>query len=168
MKSIISLLAALIFANSLFAQRTINMRNLWAKPEVHVLFQGYTLSFTIKDIDKALSLLVGTGDTTFGTSSRLVPGQKYSVELFPGSKTQYRNALQYLLQNQVATFLLTAAKAEVRNPRNKKVPEIIMDIQPTTDGVNEMYILFYDPRNNKLLYSGKMSPDMYKKDLGLD
>ncbi len=166
MRRILLFAATLIISCSLHAQRTIKLNNLWEKPQVHALFQGYTISFKIKDIDRALILLAETGDTSFGLSSGLYNTGKYHVELYPGFRTEYKNPLQPLLQRGVGPFLLLAGQARIVSPRHKKLKEIIADIQPVDDSL--AYINFYDPRNKKLLFSGSMPLDMYKKDLGID
>jgi hypothetical protein len=150
------------------AQRTMRLRNLWTKPQVHVLFEGYTVSFTIKDINKALELLSETGDTTFGTTSRLDTAKEHFLELYRGTRQEYRNRLQPLMQRGVGPFLLTAGRAYIENTKHKKVTDIIVDIQPIIPGTDQVMILFYDPKTKSLLFSGMMQADMYKKDLGID
>lgn len=168
MKSI--LLVLLIFTVSLssIAQHSVQMRNLWMEPQVHVLFEGYTISFTIKDINRALELLSETGDTTFGAISGLDTAGNYNVELYRGLHQEYHNKLQPLLQKGVGAFLLTAGHAYIENARRKKVPAIITDIQPLIEGVDVTTIKFYDPANNKLIFEGTMDAGMYNKDLGID
>jgi hypothetical protein len=168
MKTISLCLLTLLVWQTSVAQRTIPMRNLWAVPEVHVLFQGYTVSYTIKDINKALLLLVGTGDSTYGTTSRLDTNKTYTVELYAGVHMEYRNTLQPLLQNGVGAYLLSAGHALIKTHKRKTVREVVMDIQPMIEGTNDVQVNFYDPRSNKLLFAGKMPVDMYRKDLGID
>ncbi len=168
MKQRILLAVTLICCNTVFAQRTIKLNNLWAKPEVHVLFQGYTLSFTIKDVNKAVALLAETGDSSFGTSTQLDTSRSYDSELFPGVRTQYRYWLQPLIQNGVGSFLLLAGHAEIANPRHRKLSTIIADIQPVERDDSFARVNFYDPRNNHLLFSGRMNVDLYNRDLGID
>ena len=141
MKSVSLLLFALIISGTTQAQRTIQLRNLWTRPQVHVLFQGYSISFTIKDIDKALQLLAETGDTTYGTTCGLDTSGDYVVELFPGLKMEYRKPLQILMQKAVGAFLISAGHA---------------------------YIIFTDPNNDNMIFAGMMAADMYRKDLGID
>jgi len=167
MKSISLLFLAFVVSYSSFAQRTINMSNLWSRPQVHVLFRGYKISFTIKDIDKALSLLAETGDSSFGTTCGLDTGKNFVIELFPGTKTEYRTRLQPLIQNGVGVFLLLAGHAYIESPRHKRLTEIIVNIQPNPES-DEAFILFNDPKTNTLLFSGKMAGEMYNKDLGID
>ena len=168
MKRIAILLFAFIISGPLFAQRTIQMRTLWIKPQVHVLFGGYTISFTIKDINKALALLATIGDSTFDLSSGLDTASDYAVELYPGTSTQFRNKLEPLLQNGVGAFLLSAGHAYIKNKKHKTIKEVIMNIQPLDPGVKDAYIIFYDPKNNAMLFSGKMNADMYNQDLGIN
>ena len=168
MKRIALLLIGLVLFYSAFAQRTIKMRNLWARPQVHVTFNGYVVSFTLKDINRALTLLNETGDSTFGSYCALDTGKNHFIELYPGSRMEYHNSLQPLLQNGVGAFLLLAGHAYIETPRHKYVPAIAADIQPVQEGRDKALILYYDPQNNKMLFSGQMAVDMYNQDLGID
>ena len=168
MKSMSLLLFAFILSASAFGQRTIQLRNLWIRPQVHVLFQGYSISFTIKDIDKALQLLAETGDATYGTSCGLDTAGDYVVELFPGLKMEYRNSLQILMQKAVGAFLISAGHAYIESPRHKIVRAVVSDIRPVSRGVDDAYIIFTDPNNDNTIFTGMMAADMYHKDLGID
>ena len=168
MKRLPLLLFALILPVLVSAQRTIAMRNIWTRPQVHVLFQGYTLSFTIKDIDKALLLLAETGDSTFGTACGLDTTGDYVIELFPGLRMEYRKPLQAIMQKGVGAFLLEAGRSYIEDQKHRPVRSVISDVKPPSRGVNDAYILFTDPRNDNPLFCGSMSADMYHKDLGLD
>ena len=168
MKFLSLFLSAFTLSFSSFAQHPIQMSNLWMKPQVHVLFNGYTVSFTIKDINKALALLAETGDTIYGTTSGLDTAGNYFVELYPGLHQEYINKLQPLLQKGVGTFLLTARHAYIENSRHKKVSVILSDIQPLIEGEDITTVKFYDPENNKLIFEGVLDAAMYNKDLGID
>ena len=168
MKSISLLLTAFILSYSVFAQHTVKLRNLWAVPHVQVLFQGYTISFTVKDINRALQLLAETGDTTHGSTSGLDENVLYKMELFPDFRMQYHMNVQPLIQNVVGAFLLTAGHAEIKKGRRKKLREIMIDIAPLTVGEDFVVVQVYDPANKKLIFMGKMNPDMYNRDLGID
>ena len=168
MRRAVLLLFAFIISTQSFAQHTIRMRTLWTPPQVHVLFSGYTISFTIKDINKALTLLAQTGDTTYGRSSGLDTAADYSIELYPGTGMQYRNRLGPLIQNGVGAFLISSGHAFIQNKKHKPVKAVLMDIQTLERGVDDAYILFYDPKNNNMLFSGKMAANMYHKDLGIN
>jgi hypothetical protein len=168
MKRILLFLNALIIAYTAFAQRTVQLRNIWTRPQVHVIFEGYTLSFTIKDIDKALVLLSETGDNTYGASCGLDTAGNYIIELLSGTRTEYKNALQPLMQNGVGVFLLMCGHACIETPKHKRLKEIIADRLTLGEGTNETYYYFYDPKTNKRLFSGKMALDMYNKDIGID
>ncbi len=168
MKYISLLLSAFALTFSSFAQRTIQMKNLWVTPQVHVVFQGYTLSFTIKDINRALELLLEAGDTTFGTSSGLDTAKNYIIELYPGLRQEYHNHLQYLMQKGIGAFLLDAGHAIIENPRHKKVKNIETDIKPLLPGVEVTNVKFYDPVKGFLIFEGMMEAGMYNKDLGID
>lgn len=152
----------------LFAQRTVKLHNLWAKPQVHVLFEGYTLSFKIKDINRTIELLNEIGDTTFGTTSGLDTLRHFALELYPGLRLQYRNALQPLMQRGVGCFLLLSGQAYIINKNKKKLKEIVANILPVKGDDELAYVNFYDPKNNKLLFSGCMPVGLYNKDLGID
>jgi len=168
MKRAFLLLFAFIISTQLFAQHTIQMHTLWVRPRVHVLFNGYTISFTIKDINKALALLSETGDTTFGSTSGLDTAIDHAIELYPGTRMEYHNKLEPVIQNGVGAFLISSGHAFIQNKKHKPVKAVIMDIQALQGGVDDAYILFYDPKNNTMLFSGKMNADMYHKDLGID
>ena len=168
MKGIVLLLFAFILSVTAFAQRTIQMRNIWTRPQVYVLFQGYTIAFTIKDIDKALQLLYDTGDTTFGTACGLDTSGTYTIEMFPGLKMEYRNRVQFILQKGVGAFLLTSGRAYIENPKHKPVRAVVCDLKPLPLGADAAYVIFTDPRNENVLFTGAMAADMYNKDLGLD
>ena len=168
MKRISLLFVAFIVSFSVDAQHTVQMKNLWAEPQVHVLFDGYTVSFTIKDINRALVLLAETGDSTYGTSSGLDAAKQYSLELFSGYRTEYHNPLQPLLQKGVGAFLLTKGHAVIENEKHKIIKNIITDTQPLFGGLDITDVKFYDPRNNEMLFNGQIAADMYNKDLGID
>jgi hypothetical protein len=144
------------------------MKNLWTKPQVHVLFEGYTISFTIKDIDRALTLLAETGDSSFGVVSGLDTNKDHFVELTAGVRMEYRSALQNLVQNGVGAFLLTAGHAYIENAKHRIVPSTDADINVFPSGVEHAFIIFYDPKNGKRIFTGRMAANMYNKDLGID
>jgi hypothetical protein len=135
---------------------------------VHVLFGGYTVSFTIRDINRALQLMAEAGDSTYGTTSGLDTTKQYTVELYPGYRTEYRTTIQPMLQLGVGAFLLRKGKAVVQNPKHKKLKMITIDVTPVVDGENLTDIKFYDPANNNLVFNGQMIADMYNMDLGID
>ena len=168
MKYAFLLTLSLAMSAVLFAQRTVKLHNLWAKPQVHVLFEGYTLSFKIKDINRTMEILNEIGDTTYGITSGLDTLRQYPLELYPGLRLQYRNALQPLMQRGVACFLLLSGQAHIVNKRKKKLKEIVANILPVKGDDELAYVNFYDPKNNKLLFSGCMPVGLYNKDLGID
>jgi hypothetical protein len=171
MKYVSLLLFAATFTLPSFAQRTIQMRNLWTRPQVHVLFQGYIVSFTIKDINRAMELLLETGDSTFGTTCGLDTAGNYIVELYPGLHQEYHNRTQALMQRGVGAFLLTAGHAYIENTalkKHKKIPAIIADIKPLLDGMDVTTVKFYDPATSTLLFDGIIPAAMYNRDLGID
>ncbi len=168
MKYAFLLTLSLAMSAVLFAQRTVKLHNLWAKPQVHVLFEGYTLSFKIKDINRTIEILNEIGDTTYGITSGLDTLRQYPLELYSGLKLQYRNALQPLMQRGVACFLLLSGQAHIVNIRKKKLKEIVANILPVKGDDELAYVNFYDPINNKLLFSGCMPIGLYNRDLGID
>ena len=168
MKGTALVFAIFILSFSACAQHTVQMKNLWAAPQVHVLFQGYKVSFTIKDIDRALELLAETGDTTYGTSSGLDTAKEYSIELYAGYRTQYHSKLQPLLQKGVGAFLLTKGHALIENGRHRKVKQITIDTQRMVEGESTTDIKFYDPYSDQLIFNGQMAGAIKNADLGID
>lgn len=167
MKSFTLFLLATFFFSHPYAQRTVPLRNLWAPARVHVMFEGYTVSFAIKDINRAMELLKETGDSSYGNSCGLDTGRDHYYELYP-TNMLYKNHIEPLLQNGVGVFLLTAGHAVVSNPRHKLLTDIIVDIVPVENGENTAVVNFYDPQTKKLIFAGRMRVDIYKKDLGID
>src|SRR4051812_41385820 len=98
MKRIFLLFTFFISSFCSFAQRSVQIKNLWAEPQVHVLFGDYKISFTIRDINRALQLMAAAGDSTYGISCRLDSTKEYTVELFAGYRTQYHTSIQPILQ----------------------------------------------------------------------
>ncbi len=162
------LLLLLVFAYTTQAQRTINLRNMWTVPKVKVLFQGYTILFSIKDIDKTLGFLAEGGDTVYGTKSYLDTGKYYSCELYSNNHLEYRNNLQPLIQDGVGAFLILSGHAAVFNKKHKRIMKVTANISEAA--YNEPYVLitFYDPKNEKMLFYGKMRTDIYNRDLGIE
>jgi hypothetical protein len=168
MKNVFLLFLATLLFHSSFAQRSVQIRNLWAEPCVHVLFGGYTISFSIKDIDRALELLAETGNNTYGATSGLDTTRQYHLELYAGYRTEYHNRLQPMLQLAVGAFLLTKGRAVIRNPKHKKLKSIIVDIQPLEEGEHETDVKFYDPVTGKLIFNGRLPETIKNADLGID
>ena len=151
-----------------YAQKTVILKNLWARPQMHIMFNGYTVSFTIRDINRALELLNETGDYSFGTTCKLDTGGNFYIELLDGTKTNYPNPLQPLIQYGVGCFLFTKGKVEVINLKHKRITSVIIDIEDVNMGENFAYIHVYDPKNQKQIFSGKMAVELYYKDMGID
>jgi hypothetical protein len=162
------LLFPLFISCACVAQPVVKMRTMWDRPQVHVKFDDYIVSFTIKDINKALVLMAETGDSTYGTNCRLDTNGTYLVELYEGHSLVYQNQLQRLLHTDIGAFLLSAKHAYIVRGKHKVVPEVIMDIEPPEVDLGFVYIRFYDPKSKKLLFAGSMRRDMYNKDLGID
>ena len=168
MKSLLLFLLALVPTNKLFAQHITEMRNLWTTPQVHVLFEGYTISFAIKDINRSLDILREIGDSTHPVTCGLDTAKNYTFELYPGIHSEYHYEMQALLQNVVGSFLLTAGHAVIKNERHKILKSVIVDIGIAGIGEQVVSVYFYDPKNKKMIFEGRMAVDMYKKDLGID
>src|SRR5579872_6187925 len=98
MKRLWFFFATFILALSAYAQKDIQIRNLWAEPEVHVLFNEYKISFTIRDINRALELLAENGITTYGNTSGLDTTKQYAVELYAGYRQELHNELEPMIQ----------------------------------------------------------------------
>ncbi len=152
----------------MYAQHPVEMRHLWTKPQVHVLFEGYTISFAIKDINRSLDILREMGDSTHPVSCGLDTAKDYYVELFPGLHTEYHNDIQLLIQHVVGAFLLTAGHAVIENNRHRILPAVITDIGIAGIDQQAVSVYFYDPKNKKMVFEGKMALGIYKKDLGID
>jgi hypothetical protein len=159
---------ALIIATVCCAQPVVKMRTMWDRPQVHVKFEGYTISFTIKDINEALALIAETGDSTYGVDCGLDTNANYVVDLYPGRNMIYGTALQKMLHNDLGAFLITAKRAYIVSGKRREVSEVIVDVEPPEMDMNLLDIKFYDPRNKKLVFWGTMRKDMYNRDLGLD
>lgn len=168
MKKVSMLLAALFFTSAAIAQHTVTMHTLWQRPQVHVLFGDYTVSFTIRDIDKALTYLADAGDTRFPTSCGLDTAGEYTIELNAGEHPEYHNALQTMMQNGVGPYLMSMGHALVENKRHHLVRAVEMDARPPLDGGHRVYIEFYNPKTNARVFSGEMRTELTNKDLGLD
>lgn len=167
MQRILLLFVTLVFCLPSSAQRKIEMRNLYAVPQVHVRFGVYTVSYIVKDINRALQLLTETGDSTFGTVCGLDTTRSYMVELYPG-KMQYNSPLQNLLQNGVGAYLLTTGHALIRNKHHKRVWTITANIDPAQEGETSSYTTFFDYKTNDMLFYGKLPLGLYGKDMGID
>jgi hypothetical protein len=168
MKSILLLLPALVFSFTVAAQRTIKMRGMWDRPQVHASFEGHIISFRIEDINKALSMMYDMGHTKYGTHCSLDTAGDYYVEIYRNFDMEYKSPLQPILQRGVGAYLISAGRAYIQNTRNKKIPEVRLDIQPMIQETEDVFMRFYDPVTKKMVFAGSMKADMYNKDLGLD
>ncbi|MBC7555323.1 MAG: hypothetical protein H7257_15235 [Taibaiella sp.] len=168
MKRIVIFLLALFISFSGAAQHPVKMHNLWARPEVHVVFNGYIVSFTIHDINKTLRLLREAGITTWPPDCALDTSLNYSYELYPGLKQQYQFPMQPLLQNDVVAYLLTVGHALILNNKHKIIDNVLADITPRLEGDNMMLASFYDPKTKKMIFQGTIHSCMYGKDIGID
>lgn len=168
MKRFSLLFAFFVIACQSFAQKTIPIRNIWADPQVHALFQGYEVSFSVKDINRALLLLTERGIKKFGSTSGLDTLKQYHIELYDGYRQEYHNTLQTTMQLGVGAFLLTKGRAVIRNPKHRKLKEITVDILPFVPGEYITTVKFYDPANKRLIFSGQIERSMLNADLGID
>ncbi len=168
MKPRILQLFLLICSYPAHAQHTVKLRNLWSRPQVHVVFNEYVISFTVRDINKALKIMRESLDSNQSPTCGLDTAGNYFYELLPGVRTEYHHTMQPVLQNMVGPFLLNNGHALVENKKHKVLKEITVDIGQPASGGLEMYATFYDPKTRTMLFSGKLNVDMYKKDLGID
>lgn len=168
MKKLVFFLLAMVLATTLSAQHLTKIRNLWTRPQVHVFFEGYRVSFAIRDINKALALLRQEGDSTHIAVCKLDTAKDYNYALMPGTVTQYRDDMEPFIQNLIGPFLLTAGRAVVESGRHKYLKEIIVDVQSTGIGGETVFVEFFDPANNKRIFSGNMPRILYGMDLGID
>lgn len=168
MKRFLLCAVAILLSVGVWAQRSVKLIHLWEKPTVHVWFEGYLISFRVSDVNKALQLLAESGDSAYAHYEPLDTAGEFHAELYSGLKTEYKNTLQPLLQTVVGPFLLMSGRAEVTNPRRKKLDEVIADVMPVKQDAFVTYINFFDPKNKHLLFSGTMPMALYNKDLGLN
>ena len=146
----------------------MTLRNLWTRPQVVVTFNGYTVMFTIRDIDRALELMNEIGEYKYGTKSGLDTSKTYPIDLYEGTKSVYTNDIQPLLKDGVGPFLISIGHANVLNPKHKPLKTIDVDIEGSEFSAEFVFINAYDPQTHKLLFSGKMKTAMYNKDMGID
>lgn len=161
-------LATFIVVLSAHAQKEIQIRNLWTTPQVHVLFDGYNIAFSIRDINRALELLSENGVTTFGSTSGLDTANMYLIDLYAGYSQEFHDNLAPMIQLGVGAFLLSKGRAVVWKGKRKKLKKITMDIQPLIEGENETDVKFYDPRSGKLIFNGRLPEAIKNADLGID
>jgi len=164
------LLLLLCLAFHLKAQKTVQLRTLWTKPEVQLIFGDYKVYYRIKDINKAMSFLSETDKELYGTTSGLDTSKTYVVELIRGRDMQYLNPLQPLLQNAVGAYLLLSGHARVTDKKGHILNRLEVNTGPSTDmnGFFRLPISFHDPKNGKTVFMGVMDNDMYRKDIGFD
>jgi hypothetical protein len=153
---------------TLTAQETVRLRNLWHKPEVHVLFNGYTISLTIRDINRAMSLMSAKDQSTYGSTSGLDTMGDYTIELYEGVHTEYHNRLQQIVQERVGALILLRGRAAITNKKGKKLSAIEANISPVTETAGTTFVSFYDPHSHILLFQGKIADAMIHSDLGID
>lgn len=162
------LLLAFLFSSTLYAQYPRATRNLWTRPQVHVRVGDFMVSFTIRDINKALRLLRMYGDSTYAADYKLDTAKDYFYEVHEGEREEYHDELHKMLKEFAGTYLLTEGWALVQDARLRPMPEITVDVGFNALGAETLRINFYDPKSKKLLYSGSMPAALYKIDLGID
>lgn len=159
----------ILFFTAAYGQPKIKMRAMRSRPQVHVKFGEYIVSFSITDIDKAMTFFPENEKVIYGTKCGLDSSLSYNLQLLPGRHMEYRNKLEPLLQNGVGCFLLMGGRALVSRD-GKTVKEIYAKVGPEMDlnGTYAVPISFYDSRNDKLMFSGMLDSELYKKDIGFD
>lgn len=167
MKRLTFFLLAIILPCVTYAQRTVALHNLWTRPQVHVFFEGYRVSFAIRDINRALEMLRENGDSTNVARCNLDTSKDYNVVLQDGTRLEYRDDMQPLLQNVVGAFLLTAGRAEVEVSKHKLLKEIVSDVGNVGLGGDTVFVRFTDPATKKLIFSGIMPNIIYGLDMGM-
>lgn len=151
------------------AQRTQKMRNLWTKAQVHIIFGQYRVSYAVRDINKALALLrQGEDSALYPQHCWLDTAKNYTYELQAGTRLQYRDGMEPVLQQLVGAYLLTVGMAEVEDSRLKKLPDIIVDIRYTGLSGEKIFADFYDPANKAMIFSGEIPAELYNKEFPLD
>lgn len=168
MKRPLFLLVLFLFCGRLWAQYPLKMRNLWTRPQVHIIFGDYRVSFAIRDINKTLRLIRQQGDTLVPKQFWLDTAGNYTWELYGGTRMQYNAPEQAFIQNVVGVYLLTAGMALVEDRKLKRLEEIIVDVRYTSLNGDELFVDFFDPKTKKMLFSGKMPAAIYKMDMGID
>ena len=168
MKGILFFLSVFFIVTQAHAQHNVRIRNLWARAQVHVIFGGYKVSFTIHDINKALGMLRESGDSTYNAVCGLDTSGDYIYELFPDMHTEYHNKMQPLLQKGVGVYLLTAGRAVVEDHKRRALKEIVADVQTIEGGSKTTFASFYDPDTHQMLFSGQIYTGLIARDFGID
>lgn len=169
MRKLLLLFTAIFLTLSSSGQHKVALRNLWAKAEVHIVYNGYKLAFTIRDINKTLTLLREAGDITVPATCELDSGRDYYYEIAVGLHPEYQYPIQDVMHTMAGAFLLTAGHAEIMAPgRKKPVKEIMVDFAATAPGEEKALVTFYDTENRAIIFQGWLNMAIYKKDLGID
>jgi hypothetical protein len=162
------ILSSVFTAFACRAQKEIVLRNLYTYPQIHVAFNGFTVSFAIRDVNRTMQLIAEFVDTTADTTSHLDTSRMYHLELFNDTKTEYTIALQDLMQNSVGGFLLLKGKAQVADRKKRKVRAISVNLEESENGEPVSQIKCYDVKNKTLLFAGKIPNSLINQDLGID
>lgn len=168
MKKLLFLVVLFLYNGASKGQYPLKMRNLWTRPQVHIIFGDYRVSFAIRDINKALRLIREQGDTLQPKKFWLDTAGNYTWELYSGTRMQYNSPEQAFIQNVVGAYLLSSGMALVENRKLKRLEEIVVDVRYTALGGDELFVDFFDPKTNQMLFSGKMPAAIYKMDMGID
>ncbi|NDC39957.1 MAG: hypothetical protein EBZ77_00130 [Chitinophagia bacterium] len=167
MRSLI-LLLLLLCTSSAVAQRIVTTRNLWVRPEVHITFNGYTLSFALKDINKTLKLLESDGTPYTDAQLKLDTGQQYAVELYPGLRMEYQFPVQALIQNVTGAYLMSIGKVEIKDPRQRVVTSFILDVDYDSHGASQYLVTCFDTRRKTMIFQGRLPASLLNRDIGID
>jgi len=63
---------------------------------------------------------------------------------------------------------MAAGKVDVRAGRRKKLTDLNVDIESLGPDKDFFAVTIRDPKNDKMVFWGKMKTSLYNKDLGID
>ncbi|MBA3827925.1 MAG: hypothetical protein H0X33_03225 [Taibaiella sp.] len=170
MRKRITFLFLVIFSFTARAQHTIHLVHMWQKPQVHLVYKGFHLFFTIKDINTTLQYLHRIDATLYPDStSGLDENKLYGVELVEGRDMEYMNRLQPIMQKEAGAFMLMRGHAYIETQRHKRVKVIISEAGPAEDHNRNTFALihFFDTKTGKELFAGMMNLALQSKYLEL-
>jgi len=158
----------LCMVQNAWCQKLVTMRNLWVKPEVHITFGDYTVAFTVHDINKSLKFLHEEGNIWGDSTYQLDTGKQYYAEIMAGLKMEYQFTVQAVLQNAVGAYLLSIGRAEVKDKKGVTLKTIVADVTYAENGEDVHFASFYSPKNNQLLFQGRLPATLRNRDIGID
>jgi hypothetical protein len=168
MRKLLLLLCAIFLMLSARSQQKVAIRNLWARPEVHITYNGYKLAFTIRDIDKTLGFLREAGDIAAPPTCELDTGRDYFYEIATGLHPEYQYPIQEVMHTLAGAYLLNLGHVVIIAPgRKKPLKEIIVNFSATEPGEEKALVTFYDPANRAIIFQGWLNMAIYKRDLGI-